>query len=593
MGTGLDVHPDRASLGAGARLAELPPGESLAEVIERHGRRRPDAVLGYFVGADGAIEGVSWAEMMARAEALAACLIERGASPGARIVLALQTTSDLLAGFLACQVLGAVPCIVEPPPGGRGLAPWAERLTPKLRVVEPWAILTPDDSVEGVTHALCKEPLRVYDARPPASTGRIAWHRADPGAAAFLQFTSGTTDRPKAIACSHRAVLANVRGVARVGKWNERDLIVSWLPLFHDLGLVAASVAPLCLGIPAAWMSPKAFLMRPARWLWAIHVLRGSISFAPNFAYQLCVKRLEQQDTVGLDLTSWRLAINAAEFVHAETIRDFERKFATAGFSPSSTTPSYGMAEMVVAISSKRAGEPVVIDRISRSALSHAGRAVPVADADVDAMEVVEVGEVLEGHAVRIVGADGKERGEREEGEILVQGPSLFSGYHGNAAATGKALADGWLRTGDLGYLVGARLFVSGRAKEIIIRGGENYHPHLLELAASGVEGVREGCVAAVGVPNPDSGTEDIVIVYETHETSGEALLEIGRNIESTVQACTGLRPDRVLPLAPRSIPKTTSGKIRRGLVRQHLRQHLANMGPESEGGARRVLLTE
>jgi acyl-CoA synthetase (AMP-forming)/AMP-acid ligase II len=579
---GAAIHPDRLSPHPRPALAELPVGESLGQVLLHHGRQRPDAAFGYFIDGDGLVERVSWRDALGRAEAVAISLAQTGAHPGERVVLALPTSLDLLVGFVACQLLGAVPCIVEPPPAGRGLKPWALRLVPKLSVLQPCAIVTSSDSVEPVREALPEQHALIVDARPAHAPERLTWYRAPDTAPAFLQFTSGTTDRPKAVACSHRAIFANIRGFARLGLWNEGDLLVNWLPLFHDMGLVASTLAPILHGIPVALMSPQMFLMRPARWLWAIHAMRGTISFAPNFAYQLCVKRVEEQDTVGLDLSCWRLAMNAAEFVHADTLDKFEGRFASAGFSRSAFTPSYGMAEMVVGISTKRPGEPVIVDRISRSILRRDGRAVPASEDD-DATEIVQVGTVLEGHDVRIADANGNELAEREEGEIQIRGPSLFSGYYGNEAATNEVIVDGWLRTGDLGYLAGGRLFVSGRAKDVIIRGGENFHPHSLELAAATVLGVREGCVAAVGVPNLVSGTEDVVVAYETQETLPETLMAMGRRIEDVLQRCTGLRPDRVIPLAPRAIPKTTSGKIQRGLVRKLL----ADIGPEPAIGTR------
>jgi fatty-acyl-CoA synthase len=575
LGPGAGHHPDRAlpaPLPAAAALpAEVPAAETLAAVLDHHAHARGADACAYLIDPEGAIDRFSWAEMVALAERLARGLADRGVSAGARVVIALPTSAELLGCFLGCQLLGALPCLVEPASLGRGLPPWIERLTPKLRLLEPVLLVTPGTAAGPIAAALAGRPVRVDAVEALPADGRVTWHAGSAGDAAFLQFTSGTTSLPRAVTCSHRALLANVRGLGAQGRWRRDDLMVGWLPLFHDMGLVATTLSALCHGLPVALLSPISFLLRPARWLWALHAMRGSLSFAPNFAYQLCVKRLSDPDLEGLDLSSFRRAHNAAEYVHPATLRDFAQRFAPYGLSPTALAPSYGMAEMVVGVSTHEPGQPVVVDCIGRDQLSRRGRAVPCPPGSPDAMEVVHVGPVFAGHEVRIVGDDGLPVADRTQGEIELRGPSLFSGYFADEVATRQVLHDGWLRTGDLGYLADGKLFISGRCKELIIRGGENYHPHLMERAAALVAGVREGGVAAVGVPNPQSGTEDLVIVYETLETAPARLGEISRQIEDAVRSATGLRPDRVLPVAPRSIPKTSSGKVKRGVLRQNL----------------------
>jgi acyl-CoA synthetase (AMP-forming)/AMP-acid ligase II len=274
------------------------------------------------------------------------------------------------------------------------------------------------------------------------------------------------------------------------------------------------------------------------------------------------------------------MACNAAELVRADTIRAFERRFAPYGLSAEAITPAYGMAEMVVGVSTRVPGQPLVVDRISRSELTRSGAARQAAAGGEDCLEVVQVGKLFDRHEARIAGPDGEPLGERQQGEIQLRGPSLFAGYFADEPATREVMADGWLRTGDLGYLAEGKLFVSGRAKELIVRGGEKHHPHLIERAAGAITGVRDGCVAAVGVPSPTTGTEDIVVLYETRETSAERLAEMARQVERAVRDATGLALDRLVPVAPNTIPKTSSGKVRRGVIRQRVAHLLQGGAP-------------
>ena len=341
--------------------------------------------------------------------------------------------------------------------------------------------------------------------------------------------------------------------------------MVSWLPLFHDMGLVATTLASFTHGMPVVLLPPISFLLKPARWLWAIHYFRGTASFAPNFAYQLCVKRIRDAELEGLDLSSWHLAYNAAEFVHADTMRQFAERFGPCGFKLESTIPSYGMAEMTVGASVRCRKKPIVVDIISRQALAAARRAVPSPAGASDAMEVVGVGPIFAGHEVRIVDEQGKVVGEREEGEILLRGPSLFSGYYNEPDETQAVLEDGWLRTGDLGYLTDdGHVVVCGRVKDVIIMAGRNIYPTDIERAAQRVPGVRPGCAVAVRLDAGHS-RETFAVAVESNAWQDPAeVRRIEHQVAHEVVTEVDVRPRNVVVLGPGTIPKTPSGKLRR-----------------------------
>jgi len=511
---------------------------------------------------------------------LGANLRARGVRRGDRVVLSFDTSPEFLECFLACGLVGATPCLIELPSSKVSVQSWGERLRAKLRLLGARAMLIDPDFAD-----LAHEALAEYASEPgheapfvavPAELMADAEHfippALDPDETAFIQFTSGTTDAPKGVQISHRALLANCAAIGEGGEWDSDDLMVCWLPLFHDMGLVASVLASLVHGLPTALLPPFGFLLKPSRWLWVMHAFRATSCFAPNFAYQLCVKRIKDAELDGLDLSAWKRAYNAAEFIHADTVHQFTERFGPHGFEKEAWRPSYGMAEMVVGVTSRSRGELLRVETLSRTALATRREAVLVPQGtQADALVVLGVGRPLEGVELRIVDEEGHPVAERQEGEILLRGTSLFSGYYQNPEATGAVLRDGWLYTGDLGYLADGELFICGRSKDLIIKAGENHHPYTMENAAGRVAGVRVGCVAAVGVNNSQTGTEDIVIVCETAETRPDVLRQLCKHVEETVFQGAGVRPNRVVPVPPQSLPKTTSGKLKRAYIRQNI----------------------
>ena len=343
---------------------------------------------------------------------------------------------------------------------------------------------------------------------------------------------------------------------------------MSWLPLYHDMGLIGAFLGTLYVGCTLVVMSPLAFLAKPDRWLWAIHRFRGTLSAGPNFAYELCLRRIEDPMLEGLDLSCWRLAMNGAEAVSASTVTRFQQRFAKNGLKPESVTPVYGLAEASVGLLFPPLGRGPRIDRVQREALSHEGRAVPAADGDINALSFVACGRALAGHAIRIVDASGNEVGERVEGLLEFTGPSATKGYFRNPVETARLFHGGWVDTGDRAYMAEGDVFLTGRVKDIIIRGGRNLYPQQIEEAVGAVDGVRKGSVAVFGSPDPRTGTERLVVLAEARSSNANKRAQLREAISRAVFDILGEPADDIVLAPPHTVLKTSSGKVRRSACR-------------------------
>src|SRR5262249_934253 len=297
--------------------------------------------------------------------------------------------------------------------------------------------------------------------------------------------------------------LANMRAIGNAVQMAPGDVGVSWLPLYHDMGLIGAWLTLLQFGIPLSVMSPLAFLTRPERWLWAFHKHHGTVTAAPNFAYELCVRKVGEKDIEGLDLSSWRVAMNGAEPVNPETMERFTERFSRYGFRATSHLPVYGLAESSLAVTVPPLNRGAIVDHIDREAFASQGRAISISKDAARTISFVSSGTSLPGHEVRIVDSSGNEVPDRTEGFLWFRGPSATSGYYKNPAATQKLLPLGpprtpeefaWVDSGDRAYRADGEFYVTGRVKDIIIKGGRNLYPHELEELVSRVEGIRKGC---------------------------------------------------------------------------------------------------
>jgi 1-acyl-sn-glycerol-3-phosphate acyltransferase len=400
-------------------------------------------------------------------------------------------------------------------------------------------------------------------AADPRAAVRMA-PQSKPDDLAFVQYTSGSTGSPKGVALTHANLMANVRAIGLGLDSRPVEVGVSWLPLYHDMGLIGSWLFTMASAYPLALRSPLSFLARPERWLHDIHRRRGTMSAAPNFAYELCVRRIRDEDIEGIDLSSWRSALNGAEPVRPETIDRFVARFSKYGFRRETMMPVFGLAECSVGLAFPPVERGPKFDRVDRAAFE-TGHARPAAADDPHANVFVSAGRALPKHEIRILDDEGSVLPEREVGRLAFRGPSMTAGYFRNEEATAAIRrADGFLDTGDLAYLADGELYIAGRLKDLIIRGGRNLVAAEIEEAASEVSGIRKGCVAAFGVTEARSGTEQVVIVAETKALARAERDEIERQVIDRVTTAIGAPPDIVRLVPQGSVPKTSSGKIRR-----------------------------
>jgi fatty-acyl-CoA synthase len=381
----------------------------------------------------------------------------------------------------------------------------------------------------------------------------------------FLQYTSGSTTSPRGVMVTHANLMANI--VTFLGPHGldggPGDVAVSWLPLYHDMGLIGFILGPLVYIGPAVILPTTSFARDPRVWLKAIDKYRGTISYAPNFAYAQVLKRLRDQDLESLDLSCWRVAGCGAEPIHAPTLLSFAERLAPAGFRAEAFMPSYGLAESTLAVSIYPHDALLRIDRIDAETLK-LGRAHPAAENNGKASDLVSCGPPLPDHQVAIVNDDWMTLPEREVGEIVVKGPSVAKGYFRNPEATAATWRDGWLRTGDLGYLADGELFVCGRSKELIIIRGANYYPQDIELTVRDLPGVKRGNVAAFSVN--EGAEERLVILAEADPREGDALRQA---IATRIREATGLDVHRIALVPAGTLLRTTSGKLQRRKMKQ------------------------
>jgi 1-acyl-sn-glycerol-3-phosphate acyltransferase len=371
------------------------------------------------------------------------------------------------------------------------------------------------------------------------------------------------------VVLTHANLMANIRELVRATQAGQQDCFVSWLPLYHDMGLIGAWFGSMYAGIPLVLMSPLAFLARPAQWLETISRYRGTISAAPNFAYELCARHVTDNTLARLDLSCWRLALNGAEPVSPATLQRFANRFAPCGLHREAMTPVYGLAECSVGLAFPPPGRGPRIDVIDGEAFARDRLAVPARPGAPGTMELACCGLPLPGHEIRIVDDTGAELPERRVGRLEFRGPSATAGYYRNPEATRALLHGGWLDSGDHAYMADGEVFPAGRVKDLIKRGGRNLYPYDLEDAIGKVPGIRKGCVAVFGSPDPATGSERLVVVAETRAGEPDERERLRRKLNDVSVDVIGMPADDVVLAPPHSVLKTSSGKIRRVASRE------------------------
>ncbi len=564
--------PER-SAAMGAASAASAGARSLCESLLLRAQHEPERVHVFLRGDSASGElPVSYGRLRDEAAAVAFGLRERGVAPGDTVALMLPTGLDFLRSFFGILLLRAIPVPIYPPVRLDRLDEYARRQSAILRDAGVALLVTIARArpVASLLRPSVPSLVAVVTADELADAGgRLAQSDARPDDPAFIQYTSGSTGEPKGVLLTHANLLSNIRAIASGLEMRPDDVGVSWLPLYHDMGLIGAWLNCLHNGLPLTLMPPTAFLARPERWLWAMHERRATLAAAPNFAYELAARRIPDTAIEGLDLSSWRVALNGAEPVSPGTLERFTRRFSTCGFRPGAMTPVYGLAECSVGLAFPPIGRGPRIDKVARDAFQHAGRADAASPGDASALEFVSAGRALPGHEIRIVDDACAEVADRVVGRLVFRGPSATSGYFRNPQATAAImLADGWLDSGDLAYRADGEIHVCGRRKDLIIKGGRNLVPQEIEEAAAEVAGIRRGCVVAFGVPSASLGTEALVVVAETRASDPAERARIESAVTERVAAAAEAPPDQVVLVAPGGVLKTSSGKVRRAATR-------------------------
>lgn len=503
-------------------------------------------------------EAISHAKLFAEASRFRRLYAESGVAPGASVIIATDYSPESLYAFVGALIGGFVPAFLAPFTERQQLDQFSRTVSGVIDYARPGAIVaSPGFARELVPPGT---PLVLAD-EAAAVEGEPERPWAEPAAddIAFMQFSSGTTGLRKGVMLQHRAVIAQTRALLRAAALVEGDLIASWLPIYHDMGLIACLVLPLATGIPIAMQDPILWARQPQRLLDAIERHRATHVWMPNFAFNHL--RLTTSTTRRYDLSSVRAFIDCSEPCRAATLDAFVDRFAQDGVSSDMMSTSYAMAEAVFAVTQAPVGRPPARMTVDRAAMQLEGRLVRSEGAG--SFELLSCGRMLEGIEARIVAEDFLPVADGRIGQVALRGEYVFEGYCNNADATEAVFHDGWFLTGDLGALVDGELFITGRLKDVIIAYGRNVYAHDIEAYVSAVDGVKPGRVAAFALDNEAAGTEEVVVVAET--TLEPALYrELGRRIKQAAIDGLGLSAVRPYPVAPGWLVKTTSGKMSR-----------------------------
>ncbi len=515
---------------------------------------------------------LSYAELLSKSQVFAAGLRAHGHEPGDAVAIMLPTGFDYLVSFVAIILAGGIPVPIYPPARIAQIEDHFRRQAGILTNARVTTLIT-FDQAKQVTRLLAS---LVESLKTVVTADELSGHGTllnispvSPDTIAFLQYTSGSTGNPKGVVLTHGNLISSLEAMRQALAVSASDVFVSWLPLYHDMGLIGAWLGSVVYGFPLVLMSPLSFLRRPESWLKAIQDYGGTISGGPNFAFELCIRRIREEDIEGLDLSAWRLAFNGAEPVSPSTLAAFAERFKPYGFKPRALTPVYGLAEATLGVAFTPVNRGPRIDRIKRDVLARTGKAVPADAGDSEVAEYVSNGVPIPDFEVRIVDDTGHETGEREEGALEFKGPATTSGYFRNPEPTKSLFHDEWLVSGDRGYIAEGEVYVTGRSKDVVIRGGRNIYPYELEEGIADIEGVRRGCVAVFGATEAKSGTERLVVIAETREDDAARKSVMREAIGSLTQDVLGMPADDIVLAPPRTVLKTSSGKIRRAAVRE------------------------
>lgn len=541
-----------------------------------------------FYSSRGQLEHVlPYRELRLKALATARKLLSAGLKRGERVAVVAETSPDFMAVFFGCQYAGLVPCPMPYSMYIGGKNAYVSRIAGMLKTARARAVILPEDLVSHISEAARLADTAIVKtfeelAAMPESIEKLKPFDVDE--VAYIQYSSGSTSSPKGVLITQKAIVANTRGILRDGlKVTGEDRAFSWLPLYHDMGLVGFCLSPMMGQVTVDYLSTTSFARRPALWLKLMSENRSTIAYSPSFGFDLAARRINGE-AVTLDLTSWRVAGIGGDMVRADILNDFAEKLSVAGFDAKAFTPSYGMAESTLAITFADLSKPVKIDTVDRLHYKLAQRAVPASEQLKQSPERVRsfvvCGKPIAGHEIAIRDDAGQDLGDREIGHILFKGPSLMAGYFDNSEATQAVMtADGYMDTGDMGYWLDGEIVITGRAKDLILHNGRNIWPQDIEWAAEQIEPLRSGDAAAFAVEGED-GDDDVVVLVHCRLADATEMEELRRKVAAVVHQTAGIECAVVL-VAPKSLPFTSSGKLSRaGAKDGYLTGDIAEISP-------------
>jgi acyl-CoA synthetase (AMP-forming)/AMP-acid ligase II len=557
---------------------------TFSDLLKNFYEKEPQRVALYVLQSGQPDQPVTYRQLLQGAAAYARAFEQHGVQPGEVVVLILQHGYDLIYAFFGAVLQGAIPSIM--PFLTEKLLPERYRadLAALVAITQPSAIVTYPDFASEV-HAALQPGTSVLSVIVSDKIGAslepdfaaLGGMRRSPQDIALLQHSSGTTGLQKGVALTHQAVFNQLESYSQALRLTPKDVIVSWLPLYHDMGLIAGFLMPILWGIPLVIMSPFEWVRAPYRLMQAVSRYKGTLSWLPNFAYNFCAQKMRERDLAGVDLSSWRAISNCSEPMRYASHQAFFERFRPYGLRPEALATCYAMAENVFAVTQGGLDGPVTVDEIDRDAFQIERQARP-ATPGRPSIKMLSAGRPVRGTQVNVVAEDGRLLPERSVGEVTLRSDCMLAGYYHRPDATEKAFRDGWYLTGDYGYMAAGEVYISGRKKDLIIVGGKNIYPQDLEVLAMEVEGVHPGRVVAFGVFNEEAGTEDVVIVAEVDIQAEAEREQIAASIRQVVTRGSAVALRNVYITGPHWIAKTSSGKTARLANRDKYLEEIADL---------------
>ena len=539
-------------------------------LLEKYQKSKEKKII-YFLQSGQDDIPVTYQQLIEKSSCYAEAYQKEGVLPGDVLILVLQHSQELIYAYFGAVLAGAVPSIM--PFLTEKLLPekYQQDFQSLVRIIQPRAIVTYREFKQQVFDQFNEKPkVEHIFLCEDISLQRKGILEALPGLSrnpeevVLLQHSSGTTGLQKGVALSHKAVFQQLEQYSEAIHLDpEKDVIVSWLPLYHDMGLIACFLMPILLGVPLVIMSPFDWVRAPYRLFTSISSYKGTLCWLPNFAYNFCVKKVRDSQLEGVDLSSLRAVINCSEPVRYASHQAFLKRYEKYGFKERALAASYAMAENVFGVTQGGIDSPLAEDHIDRDIFQIQKKALPVKDGEAE-MIMVSTGKPIRNVSVRVVDEKGNCLEERQVGEVLIKSNCLFNGYYNRPDITQKAFKDGWFKTGDYGYIADGKVYITGRKKDMIIVGGKNIYPQDLETIAMEVQGVHPGRVVAFGVFNENTGTEDVVIVAEVNKENTTEKDKVSAAIKEKVTRNSAVALRHVLVVDEKWLIKTSSGKIAR-----------------------------